>query len=406
MPAQAASHRPSSNPAVPEVAALVRALVHLTASGGGEVARLAEALHQAILLGPVGLIPGAAELAGRLPFPYRLPYRVVAAGLDGVSALLRPTQSAPPSAELPWLRLMAVLNGVYGDALAEQGSPLAMAMTLRDAQGQLRALPRTDKPVWLYVHGLCGIDTDWHTPDHAAFAASCAARGEPSVYLRMNSGLAIWQNGQLLDALLQAEARGPLVLVAHSLGGLVVRSAMALASERQSNPDVDNNPESAKHDNWLPQLERVVFLGTPHAGAPLERAGHLLTQLMPFTPYTKPFARLANIRSQAVRDLRYGAVTQEQSQQIDAGAALEAQTPLPPGPLYTMVAASLGQTPGGAQLGDGMVPVASAHGLGATPEQTLAAPALDRHLLTPLSHVGLVGDPPVYALLSQLVVTE
>ena len=77
--------------------------------------------------------------------------------------------------ELPWLRLMAVLNGVYGDALAEQGSPLAMAMTLRDANGQPCAWPEGSAPIWLYLHGLCGIDTDWHTAEHATWVAERAA---------------------------------------------------------------------------------------------------------------------------------------------------------------------------------------------------------------------------------------
>lgn len=393
--AEAATGAATADAQPPEVAALLRALLQLAAAGGGEVARVAEAVHQAILLGPLGFVPEARALADRLPLPFRLPYRVVAQGLDAAANLLHTSERVPPSQELPWLRLMAVLNGVYGDALAEQGSPLAMAMTLRDANGQPCAWPDGSAPIWLYLNGLCGIDTDWHTAEHATWVAERAALGERTVYLRMNSGLSIWRNGGALDALLQAQmqtetqAPAPLVVVCHSLGGLVFRSAMAHAQTRDPQAD------------WLQRVARVVFLGTPHAGAPLERAGHVLTQLLPMTHYTEPFARLANIRSQAVRDLRYGAVTQAQSARIDAGLQLEEEVPLPSGPAYVFVAASLGQSPLGTPLGDGMVPVDSAYGSEALAQRLAVAPP--RHLLAPMSHVGLVQDPRVYALLRQVV---
>jgi pimeloyl-ACP methyl ester carboxylesterase len=376
------------------VVALARALLHLAASGGGEVARLAGEVHQAILLGPVALIPGVKALADRAPLPYRL----VAASLDGLSRWVRPVAPLAASEELPWLRLMAVLDGVYGDKLAEQGSSLAMAMTLRTAAGRRMELAVSDRPTWVYVHGLCGVDTDWHSPAHAAFAAERAALGEASCYVRFNSGLAICDNGAALDALLQAQTKGPLILVGHSLGGLVLRSAMALAQTRQA--ALAPAEGSGGSQSWLAQVQRVALLGAPHAGAPLERAGHMLSQLLPMTPYTRPFERLAEIRSQAVRDLRYGAITPQQSAAIRAGEKqLATLVPLPPEPHYLVVAASLGEPRAGMPLGDGMVPVASAQGLHERPELVLTAPSLQRRVLTPLSHVGLVTDARVYALL-------
>ena len=48
-----------------------------------------------------------------------------------------------------------------------------------------------------------------------------------------------------------------LSIVGHSMGGLVARSACCHAAQ-------------AEH-RWTTSLKRLVFLGTPHLGAPLER---------------------------------------------------------------------------------------------------------------------------------------
>ena len=48
--------------------------------------------------------------------------------------------------------------------------------------------------------------------------------------------------------------------------------------------------------------ERIVFLGTPHQGAPLERAGHALQTALGLTPWTAPFVRLGQLRSAGIQD--------------------------------------------------------------------------------------------------------
>ncbi|SMQ49895.1 unnamed protein product [Zymoseptoria tritici ST99CH_3D7] len=57
----------------------------------------------------------------------------------------------------------------------------------------------------------------------------------------------------------------PIVLLGHSLGGLIVKQAFVSASQRSS------------HEQLVPRLRGLIFLGTPHSGAPLARLLSLST---------------------------------------------------------------------------------------------------------------------------------
>src|SRR4029453_3460663 len=97
--------------------------------------------------------------------------------------------------------------------------------------------------------------------DHGAALARDLAY--TPVYLHYNSGLHVSTNGQAfaerLEVLLQ-QWPGPvteLVLIGHSMGGLVARSACHYGT-------------LASH-GWLRRLARLRFLGTPHPGATAPR---------------------------------------------------------------------------------------------------------------------------------------
>ena len=62
---------------------------------------------------------------------------------------------------------------------------------------------------------------------------------------------------------------------------------------------------------WLARLRTIVFLGTPHDGAPLERGGSWVDQLLSVSPYSSPLARLGMLRSAGITDLRHGNVRRE-----------------------------------------------------------------------------------------------
>lgn len=118
------------------------------------------------------------------------------------------------------------------------------------------------------------------------------------IHLHYNTGLHTSTNGRALAALIEElpqqwpEPSKEFGILAHSVGGLVARSAYHYGM-------------IAGHI-WPQYLRKVVFLGTPHHGALLERGGNWVNVGLGLSPYTAPFARLGNLRSAGVTDLRYG----------------------------------------------------------------------------------------------------
>lgn len=127
-----------------------------------------------------------------------------------------------------------------------------------------------------------------------------------------------------------------LTLVAHSMGGLVARSACWHA-ERGGG-------------SWLQRLGDLVFLGTPHFGAPLARGVHWAHMALRVSPYTAALALLGKVRSAGAADLRHGYVLDEDWLGRDpAAAVLPAPTPvpLPSGVRCLVVAGCRARTPAG-----------------------------------------------------------
>ncbi len=124
------------------------------------------------------------------------------------------------------------------------------------------------------------------------------AIGATPLYLHYNSGRHVSQNGRAFAALLQQLVeRWPvpvdeLLIVGHSMGGLVARSAC--------------HHGATAGQGWRKHLKKLVCLGTPHHGAPLERGGRWIDMLLGLSPYVAPFARLGKARSAGITDLRFG----------------------------------------------------------------------------------------------------
>jgi pimeloyl-ACP methyl ester carboxylesterase len=253
-------------------------------------------------------VPPSGRTRGIAAFVYataRGVTHVVGGTVDMALALLEPwlaERSTRPGYEA----LLAALNGVMGDWLEARSNPLAIKMRLRSDGVALRleplalaaALPNASGRVVVLVHGLCMDDLQWAR--HGADFGAALARdlGVTPIHLHYNSGRHISTNGREFAALMDALVRAwpvPLEsidLVAHSMGGLVARSALHQA--------VQNAQE------WPRRVGKLVFLGTPHHGAPLERSGQRLNMLLALSPYTKPFMRLGEVRSAGITDLRFG----------------------------------------------------------------------------------------------------
>jgi PGAP1-like protein len=311
-----------------------------------------------------------------------------------------PQESAPREA------VLAALNGVMGDRLVESDNPLATPMTLRFKSEVLNweAMPAkallTGK-VLVVIHGLCMNDLQWavqHNDETINHAETLATKlGYTPVYVRYNTGLHTSQNGQTLSNQLELlSALWPMPLeeisvLVHSMGGLVTRSAVHAAqmSKRQ----------------WVKKLKNIVFLGTPHHGAPLEKAGNWVDVLLGVTPYSAPFKRLVELRSSGITDLRFGNVLDSDWQDQDRFKVKTKQEqdarehlPLPDNVACFTVAATLAAKRSllaDRLVGDGLVPLNSALGVHSVPTRNLAFAKSSQMVVYKTNHMAMLGSAEV-----------
>lgn len=368
----------------------------LDASTG--IVDIVEGMHRSIQARPLPLGRGAGPrthgLTGLVYRGVRGGMWLVGRGIDlslGAASHWLPEGTPPPQRDA----VVAALNGLHGDHLQRSGNPLALTMTLRHGGRPLDPLrpgatiaaptPR----LLVLVHGLCMSDGQWLRQGHDHGTALAAAGGYTPVYLRYNSGLPVGDNGERLAALLEALVGAwpvpvqELVLLGHSMGGLVSRSACHHAARH--------------HHDWLRHLRRMVFLGTPHHGSPLERGGQGLQRLLQLSPYSAPLAALGRARSAGIQDLRHGSVTR-------GGPA---HVPLPPGVACHAVAATLAkrrQPLAERLLGDGLVTVDSALGRHRDPGRTLGFAPSQQFVSHGTGHLELLNHPAVAAQLRQWLV--
>jgi pimeloyl-ACP methyl ester carboxylesterase len=391
----------------------LRAVAQLATQATRSVTRVVEGVHQSVwsTLGVSTSAPG--QTGGITGFVYRTVHGVTELIGKGLEAALTPLEpllaslvDAPP--ETPQREaVLAALNGVMGDRLAENHNPLATPMTLR-TQGQalrwghLPAMTTVNGKVLLLIHGLCMNDLQWQTSSDDGTVADhghalAAALGYTPVYARYNTGLHTSENGHLLaHQLAQLVQHWPvpveeITVVAHSMGGLVTRSAVVSAQQSGA--------------PWLKLLKNIVFLGTPHHGAPLERAGNWVDTLLGSTPYTRPFARLVQLRSAGITDLRYGHVVDADWQGHDRFRRkpdARVPVPLPEGvACFTVAATVAGARSALAErlLGDGLVPLNSALGQHGEARHSLAFAKTSQRVMYRLNHMELLSAPQVGAQL-------
>ena len=329
-------------------------------------------------------------------------YGAVRAITRGVARLIGVTLAASPGGRVRPSRsrdaAVSILNGAFGDALEAEGNPLALATTLRhrgasvEPEGVADVLEDVTDTALVMVHGLCMHDGRWGDADHDMVAELAAGLEAAPIGVRYNSGRHVSQNGRDLAGLLDRLAASwpglrRIVIVAHSMGGLVARSALEVAR--------------TKAQPWLGLEVALVTLGTPHHGAPLERFGSVVDGLLASNRFFEPYARLGKARSAGVTDLRYGSVADDWSDldRFAHGPGDRRHVPLPETVDVYLVAASPSGTAGRRDrtFGDGLVLLDSALGRHADPERTLAVP-LDRQWIAPgLNHFDLVRHPSVTA---------
>jgi pimeloyl-ACP methyl ester carboxylesterase len=353
-----------------------------------------EKMHRTIQLRPAPVGASATDRTrGLTGFVYRsirtgirLVGRAIDAGLTPMTILL-------PEGESSRVRdaYRSAANGVYGDYLVRTRNPLAIKMSLhhRDQQVDLNDPARVlEQPsdaaaasrLLVLVHGSCMNDKQWMHEGHDHGAALADDLGYLPLYLRYNSGLRIESNGRSFAELLETLIGNrqlpveELVIMGHSMGGLVARSACHYAG-------------TAGHA-WPKYLRKLVFLGTPHHGAPLEKGGHGLDVLMGLSRYSVPLTRLSKARSVGIADLRHGTISAD-----------EHAVPLPSGVKCYAAAAVLAAKRGllsDKLVGDGLVPLNSALGRHRDASRSLKIPKSRQWVGHELGHRDLLCNPDVY----------
>ncbi len=363
------------------------------------VTNLVEALHHNIarVAPPLGK-PGRGRTRGITGLVYSAVRGItgfVGLGVDAGLARLVPALGAKAStAERD--AMLSALNGVLGDHLAGTGNPLAIPMRLRRGGRPLvleraalaAAIPEATPRIAVLVHGLCLDDRQWKRDGHDHGALLARKAGCTPVYLHYNTGLHVSTNGRALAAMLESLVDAwpvtpqSVVLVGHSMGGLVARSALHYAG-------------LAGH-RWPAKLEALFFLGTPHLGAPLERGGNWVNLLLGASPYTAPFARLAKLRSSGITDLRHGALLDEEWTGKDRFAHGPAPThshPIPEGVrAYALAATTASRADGARTPGDRLVPLASALGRHRTKARHLGIPKSRQWVGVSMHHLDLLSS--------------
>ena len=377
---------------------LHRAIARRAFGASGPGAQPARLTHDAVSAGIYATVRGTSGVAGRL-----------AGAAIGAS---RPAD-APPLAAAPRANVaLGAFNGAFGDTVHERHRALSPELAVRlgghdialERDALAAAFPAAGPRVVVLLHGLGETEHAWHRREHAhgrELPATYATLleedlGLTGVVLRYNTGRHISDNGEALATLLgDLVAAWPvpvtsLSLVGHSMGGLVIRSA--LHHGRLGEAD------------WLGRVEHVVSLGSPFLGAPLERATNRATWALAKLPETAPLAKLVNLRAAGVKDLRYGALLREDWEGTDPDARgrdsardvhhlTSAQ--------HFCVSSTLGATEGhvlGRMLGDILVHPSSADGSGRSAHRTPLA-FDDTARFPGLSHFDLLNHPAVYARL-------
>lgn len=284
---------------------------------------------------------------------------------DASSPVLPPSRAA--------LKARAIAHGVVAEELLLAAPGFAEEVTLRCLgqpgpvlPSQLPSVvPDAGSRVVVFVHGLVDTEQVWLPSDGgtASLPAAVDAAGATPLFVRYGTGRSVVRSGRGLDALLgEVVAAWPvpvtsLTLVGHSMGGLLLRVACAAAADRGA--------------RWVDHLDDLVYLGTPHLGSWLEKVANVTSWTLRRTSVqAAPIGALLDVRSQGIKDLRFGTTDHAAwpAGRIDGlltGRPVD--VPWMEGARHHLVVGRLRPSPGhplNAVLGDALVRSSSATGTG------------------------------------------
>ncbi len=338
--------------------------------------------------GGTSTVPGAVHrgIAGAVYGGLGLGLRAASSGLDKVAATgVGPRLEATPRGRF----VNAAVNGLIGDSLLRERPQLAIPTAIRldgrdvepDADGLAAAFPDATGRLVVFLHGLCENESYWNRHRErtgTTYGEALAAEGWSPLFLRTNTGLSLRENGVALHALMQRVVDDwpvpveRIALVGHSMGGLVMRAAGAVAA-----PDPERD--------WNRLVTDVITLSAPHLGAPIAWGiGHGSRGLGRLRS-TAAFGRILDKRSVGVHDLVVG---------------LAEDVPPLPHARYRLVSATVTESPRhpvGYVVGDLLVRQRSAYGRDRRGRDLF--PGADHLHLGRTDHFGLLNHPRVHAAL-------
>ena len=364
---------------------LLTGLFSLLLHGAGEVSRVAGEMHGVIRKKPFPFSRAVTPDLANAPVIYQLLNLLFT---TTAKQLHRITDNLPNArqrrSELQ--RMQSIMNGVFGDKLADWGHPGAIKMHLVDRNHQPTSLNECQqhhpRGVLLLIHGLCLSEQEWWGPRASQFCNELNRQGYGVVYLRYNSGLSLRENGALLARLLdtqwQAGKNAKLLMAGHSMGGLVARSAL------HHGRDIFQHP-------WTKDVSHAAYIASPHVGANLEKLGNFANNLLGYSPYTTPLMALGNIRSRGVRSLRQSHIHHENEDDANHLQRFNEQVH------HLLIGALLADPAAKTLLGDGLVTDISAMGGHHFPEEH---DKVTRLIINEVGHLSLLNDQRLYSALA------
>ena len=307
----------------------------------------------------------------------------------------------------------AILNGLYGDYLDKKENALDLGMRFR-LQGKIllvtkdslkQNFPDATAKVCIFIHGLMCTEMSWNIAAEKFYGDPSvnfgsqlkADLGYTPLFVRYNTGRHISENGQRFSALLARLVENypvdikEIVLIGHSMGGLVSRSAAYYANKENS--------------SWIKRLRHVVCVGSPNLGAPLEKAVNIMGSLLRAfnIPGTQAPAEILSSRSAGIKDLRFGYTVDDEWSDKDPDAFFSdnrLNLPLVDGVGYYFIAATVTTDPKhpmGLLIGDIMVRVPSAAGHTADRERRI--PFRSGLIFNGMDHLHMANHPDVYQVI-------
>jgi len=323
--------------------------------------------------------------------------------LDKLSLII-PQKESSPGREA----VLSALNGVLGDYLDREKNPLVIPMQLRKDGRPISIndpaffdlIKQSNKKIVLLVHGSCMNDLQWSRHGHNHGTALANELGFFPIYLHYNTGRHISENGKDFADLIEIFVNQlpwsiELMIIAHSMGGLVSRSACHYG-------------KISKH-KWLKYLKKLIFLGTPHHGALLEKSSNWINILMEISPYSEPFARLGKLRSSGITDLRYGTILDKDWKGQDRfkySKDNRSAVPLPDNVQCYTVAATTGKESNKLNndlIGDGLVTLNSALGYNKNHDLNLEFPESHQWIGRNMNHFDILNHSDVYQTIKKWI---